>query len=119
MEFIRQAFNRVKDTLVPEAIVADQGRARTPLSVNSDKSATSRHRFGELTLDPRHLESRRIVAHDVRDRRAKSFDILRTQVLRTMDTSHWQRLGITSPTPACRKTVTSRDLEPPLPLQPH
>src|SRR5262245_28064902 len=107
MEFIRQAFNRVKDTLLPEAIVADQSHGRAPLSVSADKSSAFRHRFGELTLDPRHLESRRIVAHDVHDSRAKSFDILRTQVLRTMDSSHWQMLGVTSPTPACGKTVTS------------
>jgi len=110
MEFIRQAFNRVKDTLVPDAVVANPGRSRTPLSANTDKVSSSRHRSGELTLDPRHLESRRIVAHDVHDPRAKSFDILRTQVLRTMDTSHWQILAVTSPTPGCGKTLTSVNL---------
>jgi protein-tyrosine kinase len=110
MEFIRQAINRVKGSLVPEAVVADPGHERTPLSASTDKTSTNRTRFGELTLDPRHLESRRIVAHDVHDPRAKSFDILRTQVLRTMDTSHWQMLGITSPTPGCGKTVTSVNL---------
>src|SRR5215475_6209145 len=110
MEFIRQAINRVKGSLVPDAVVADPGRARTPLSAGTERTSSTRTRSGELTLDPRHLESRRIVAHDVRDPRAKSFDILRTQVLRTMDTSHWQMLGITSPTPACGKTLTSVNL---------
>src|SRR5207249_10532087 len=64
-------------------------------------------RPGETALDPRHLESHRIVAHDVRDPRAKSFDILRTQVLRTMDTSHWQILAVTSPTPGRSEEHTS------------
>ncbi len=110
MEFIRQAFNRVKDTLVPDAVLADPGRTRTPLSASADKASSTRTRFGEISLDPRHLESRRIVAHDVHDPRVKSFDILRTQILRTMDTSHWQMLGVTSPTPGCGKTVTSVNL---------
>src|SRR5262245_12915814 len=110
MEFIRQAINRVRGSLVPEAVVSDLGLTRTPLSAGTDKTSTTRTRFGELTLDPRHLESRRIVAHDVRDPRAKSFDILRTQVLRTMDTSHWQMLAVTSPTPGCGKTVTAVNL---------
>jgi hypothetical protein len=38
-------------------------------------------------LDPTHLESMRIVAHDVTDRRSKPYDILRTQVVRTMEIS--------------------------------
>src|SRR5882757_5747758 len=109
MEFIRQAFNRVKGSLLPDALVAELGHARTPLSASAGKTST-RTRPGEISLDPRHLESRRIVAHDVRDPRAKSFDILRTQVLRTMDTSHWQMLAVSSPTPGCGKTVTSVNL---------
>jgi protein-tyrosine kinase len=110
MEFIRQAINRVKGSLVPDAAIADLDRARTPLSASANKPSPNRTRFGEIALDPRHLESRRIIAHDVRDPRAKSFDILRTQILRTMDTSHWQMLAVTSPTPGCGKTLTSVNL---------
>jgi protein-tyrosine kinase len=110
MEFIRQAINRVKGSLLPDAVIVDLDHARTPLSASTNKTPPNRTRFGEIALDPRHLESRRIVAHDVRDPRAKSFDILRTQILRTMDTSHWQMLAVTSPTPGCGKTLTSVNL---------
>lgn len=108
MEFIRQAFGRVKGTVPPGVQAAAVARARAPLS--ADQGRSGQLRPGEIGLDPRHLESRRIIAHDVRDPRAKSFDILRTQVLRSMDTSHWQILGVTSPTPGCGKTLTSVNL---------
>jgi len=108
MQFIRQAFERVKGTVTPGAHAAAVARSRIPLSADQARSAQLRP--GEIGLDPRHLESRRIIAHDVRDPRAKSFDILRTQVLRSMDTSHWQILAVTSPTPGCGKTLTSVNL---------
>jgi len=109
MEFIRQALGRVKGTMPPGVqAAATAARARAPLS--ADQAKSGRPHPGEIGLDPRHLESRRVIAHDVRDPRAKSFDILRTQVLRSMDTSHWQILGVTSPTPGCGKTLTSVNL---------
>jgi Mrp family chromosome partitioning ATPase len=70
----------------------------------------ARVRIADIELNDAHLEARRIIAHDVTDPRAKSFDMLRTQVLQTMDTSNWQFLGVTSPTPACGKTLTSVNL---------
>jgi len=108
MQFIRQAFQRVKGTVPPGVQAAAAARSRVPLS--ADQARSGHLRPGEIGLDPRHLELRRIIAHDVRDPRAKSFDILRTQVLRSMDTSHWQILAVTSPTPGCGKTVTSVNL---------
>jgi Mrp family chromosome partitioning ATPase len=56
------------------------------------------------------VEGHRIVAHNPGDSRSKSFDMLRTQTLQGMDQSHWQLLGITSPTPGCGKTLTAVNL---------
>jgi protein-tyrosine kinase len=64
----------------------------------------------ETVLNPKQLESQRIVSHDITDPRSKSFDMLRTQVLQTMDASSWQLLGVTSPTAGCGKTVTAVNL---------
>jgi Mrp family chromosome partitioning ATPase len=61
-------------------------------------------------LDPTHLESMRIVAHDVTDRRSKPYDILRTQIVRTMEQQKWQTIAVTSPTPKCGKTLTAINL---------
>jgi hypothetical protein len=64
----------------------------------------------EVILDAAHLESHRIIAHDETDPRARSFDMLRTQVLQAMDQKGWKVLGVTSPTPGCGKTVTAVNL---------
>jgi protein-tyrosine kinase len=64
----------------------------------------------EVVLNPTYLESRRLLSHDITDPRSRSFDMLRTQVLQTMDASAWQLVGVTSPTAACGKTVTAANL---------
>lgn len=57
-----------------------------------------------------HLEAMRIVAHNKDDPRSRAFDMLRTQVLQSMDAHGWQFLAITAPTPECGKTVTACNL---------
>jgi Mrp family chromosome partitioning ATPase len=78
--------------------VAERGRDQQPEQVQ------------QVALDPRHLESNRIIAHDETDYRSRAFDMLRTQVLQTMDQKNWRILGITSPSPGCGKTLTSINL---------
>src|SRR6185437_16710906 len=63
-----------------------------------------------ILLNAAHLESTRIIAHDIADPRSKSFDMLRTQVLQSMDMKSWQVLGVTSPTAGCGKSVISVNL---------
>jgi protein-tyrosine kinase len=67
-------------------------------------------RMKNFPLKASHLESMRIVSHNKDDLRARSFDMLRTQVLQAMDNSGWQFLAVTSPTPGCGKTVTACNL---------
>src|SRR5919109_4833460 len=74
---------RVRDSLQPQAL-----SQRSPA----------------IELVPSHLESMRIIAHDAADARAKSFDMLRTQVLQTMATNGWRLLAVTSPSAGCGKT---------------
>jgi protein-tyrosine kinase len=113
MENIRQALERSREL--------DAGRAE-----NKDRAPTNQQpppiepRTGEpnrvlehgpeIVLDAAHLESNRIIAHDETDPRARSFDMLRTQVLQAMDQKNWKILGVTSPTPGCGKTVTAVNL---------
>jgi protein-tyrosine kinase len=63
-----------------------------------------------VILKAAHLESMRIVSYVKEDPRARSFDMLRTQVLQTMDHGGWQFLAVTSPTPGTGKTVTACNL---------
>jgi Mrp family chromosome partitioning ATPase len=64
----------------------------------------------QVALNLAHLEAYRIIAHDRTDLRSRSFDMLRTQVLQSMDLKSWQLLAVTSPTPSCGKTFTSINL---------
>jgi hypothetical protein len=121
MEHIRHAIERSK------AEDALRARARpveklvvsvTPGTESVDRavSAGGPHgdvtasRFERLELKPRHLQANRIIAHDTADPRTKSFDMLRTQVLQTMDAKKWRFLAVTSPSPGCGKTVTAINL---------
>jgi len=62
-----------------------------------------------FTVQPRHLETHRIVTHAA-TRAATPFDILRTKVLLQMRQNGWKRLAITSPMPKSGKTTTACNL---------
>jgi protein-tyrosine kinase len=113
MEHIRQAIERARTS-------GGGGTNRRDYAAWSSPRTLIEPRFGvekpiewegqQIDLDVRHLESRRIIAHNDSDPRSKSFDMLRTQVLQSMDQKNWKILGITSPTPGCGKTVTAINL---------
>jgi Mrp family chromosome partitioning ATPase len=70
----------------------------------------------ELSWD--HLETQRIVSHNVTDIRAKAYDVLRTQVVQAMDKKDWHLLAVTSPTEGCGKSITTINLALSLARQP-
>jgi capsular exopolysaccharide synthesis family protein len=57
-----------------------------------------------------HLERQRIVAFNKNSNMGWAFDLLRTQVLKTMEENGWRTLAITSPTPESGKTVLAINL---------
>ncbi|MES2549457.1 MAG: CpsD/CapB family tyrosine-protein kinase [Pseudomonadota bacterium] len=63
----------------------------------------------ELKLNPGHLERNRIVAMHP-GANAASFDVMRTNLLRTLRTNGWTRVAITSPTPGCGKSTLAANL---------
>jgi protein-tyrosine kinase len=109
MENIRQAVERAKE------LTRTQGNANleTPIPqagpifgdiYNRKKPAS------EIQLDLRRLQSERIVAFDGKDAHSMPFDMLRTEVVQSMDFRRWKTLAVTSPTPSCGKTVTAINL---------
>jgi Mrp family chromosome partitioning ATPase len=111
MEHIKHALERARSINPNPAGLGSQDHAVAVQQAKFSKSDNGPAKSGPvIALDPKHLESVRIVAHDVMDPRSKSFDMLRTQVVRTMSFNKWQLVGITSPTPACGKTVTATNL---------
>jgi protein-tyrosine kinase len=108
MENIRQAIERVKDGQRPTATSAPGPARASANQVFGDALGGKPTRQTEL--DRPHLESQQIVAYDGNDLRSRSFDMLRTEVLQSMDLKGWKTLAITSPTPSCGKTFTAVNL---------
>jgi protein-tyrosine kinase len=63
-----------------------------------------------VPLCAEHLERQRIVAFNKNSNMGWAFDLLRTQVLKTMEENGWRTLAITSPTPKSGKTVLAINL---------
>jgi Mrp family chromosome partitioning ATPase len=112
MEHIRQAVERARDS---QAANAGQGMAPgadwpAPIPNQALHAPALDTPSREVELNSAHLEEFRVVAHDPTDPRSKSFDMLRTQVLQSMDLKEWQLVAVTSPTPGCGKTLTAVNL---------
>ena len=106
MENIRQAVERAK-ALSEQPSVSFQMPPQRPkhgLNVAQDGEARG------IELDRAHLQSHRIVAYDGKDPHSRPFDLLRTEVLRSMELKGWKTLAVTSPTPNCGKTLVAINL---------
>jgi protein-tyrosine kinase len=65
--------------------------------------------LSEFPIDPGLLERNRIVALNP-TKSAASFDVMRTNLLRTLRSNGWTRVAITSPTPGCGKSTVAANL---------
>ncbi len=111
MERIRAAIQKARETRDTDAhgpIAQKMGRqtkaAFRPAGAQS---------WAELTpFKPRLdlMAQNRIVTFDQKDKAHVPFDMMRTQVLSACRKNDWKVVGITSPTPACGKTVTAINL---------
>jgi Mrp family chromosome partitioning ATPase len=113
MENIRQALERSRELDAKRTEQKDRAPAYQQPPViepRTQDQSRSGEPGPEVVLNGPHLEANRIIAHDETDPRSRSFDMLRTQVLQSMDQKNWKILGVTSPTPGCGKTVTAINL---------
>jgi len=121
MENIRQALERVKASqsagseqrnLAGSAVL----QLRSEMEIGSASGNDGQNQ--EIELNNVHLQSKRIISYDITDPRSRAFDMLRTQVLQSMDLKGWKTLAVTSPTPACGKTLTALNLAVSIARQP-
>ncbi len=121
MEKIRQAVERARaDRRTSKSDVLDDlpfiraSAGATSQRILDDNAvvppAMREDRAGETELSAELLESKRIVCYNGKDSRSRPYDMLRTQILQSMDANGWKVLGITSPSPRCGKTVTAINL---------
>ena len=109
MDQFRQAVNLVRGA-APLAPSTDHELLGDRLPSMDPRSLPQGLGIKNIPLKAAHLESMRIVAHNKEEPRARSFDMLRTQVLQSMDANGWQFLAVTSATAGCGKTVTACNL---------
>lgn len=65
---------------------------------------------GRIEVGDAQLEAQHIVGFKSHDERARAFNLLRTQITRSLETSRHQIIGVTSPTPAAGKTFLTLNL---------
>ena len=109
MENIRQAIERAKGRQKQQSGIGLEPPRQQTRHVFGD-AYEGKERTQEVELDFAHLQSQRIVAYDGKDLRSRSFDMLRTEILQSMDLKGWKTLAVTSPTPSCGKTLTAVNL---------
>ncbi len=121
MENIRQAIERAKAQQRTELPRTRGTQFDTPPdkpalepafghSLDPNPRHGSPRRLRETKLNSAFLKSNRIVAHEITNPLSRPYDMLRTQILQSMDGKGQKVLAITSPTPACGKTVTAVNL---------
>jgi len=109
MENIRQAIERAKRHGGQQSGIGPESLRHDARQVFGD-GQESADWIQEVKLDVGQLQSERIFAFDGKDLRSRSFDMLRTEILQSMDQKGWRTLAVTSPTPRCGKTVTAVNL---------
>jgi protein-tyrosine kinase len=106
VENIRQAVERAK-------AYSDRQSTRPRAESPPRREIVSARQFAgkrQIELDRGHLQSHRIIAYDGQDPRSRPFDVLRSDVLRSMDAKNWKTVAVTSPSPSCGKTFTAINL---------
>ena len=91
--------------IISQEILNDDANPSNQSCTNVDYEQTR-----VISLNQDHLAKNRIVAFNKNNHLSLGFDILRTQVIEKMLKNGWRTLAITSPVPACGKTMVSINL---------
>lgn len=83
---------------------------RSPQRPASSDSGSIWTELPLISVDRFHLAQQRIITFDRADKAHVAFDVLRTKILKTLRQNNWKSVAITSPTPACGKTLVSLNL---------
>jgi capsular exopolysaccharide synthesis family protein len=120
MERIKQALERARadrqsalGATTEPAAPASNGDAGGTRQVSAPASATSsigRADAPVRPLDPQRLRTQRIINGEDDDAVLRTFQLLRTHVLRQLRANQWQTLGVTSPSEGNGKTLTAINL---------
>lgn len=111
MEKIKRAIEESKRNQAPKAPATARTDVAEPMPIiDSNENRVEYEQTRVVKLNPDHLVKNRIVAFNKNDYLSLGFDILRTQVIKKMLENGWRTIAITSPIPACGKTVVGINL---------
>jgi Mrp family chromosome partitioning ATPase len=108
MERIRRAIEKARANAGEQSGFAD--RQRTSGHVRPGGKGLAFSAIQVMPVDPVSLERHRIIAGNKNDPLTASFDMLRTQVLKSMRENGYRTLAVTSPMPGCGKTTVAINL---------
>jgi len=110
MENIEQAVERARARQSPQKNQPNADFAQRSTEFTAGTEGAAETRIEDIVLNSTYLQSNRIISHMITDPRSRPFDMLRTQILQSMDQKDWRVLAVTSPTPNCGKTVMAANL---------
>ncbi|MEM8751715.1 MAG: chromosome partitioning ATPase-like protein, partial [Pseudomonadota bacterium] len=94
----------------PEAAIEKAGRIAGASATSETATDRAWAELPEVSLDAAAMRKNRIVTSQKTDSSHYNFDVLRTRILMMFRENGWTRLGVTSPTLGCGKTVFSANL---------
>ena len=114
MDYIKEALVKAKATL-DRPPVREHREIPAPLSSRSARAQPVQKppqpwSPRQVNLNPRHLETQRMVSAATSDPSHVAFNVLRTRVRKALKDNGWKHLAITSPTPGCGKTMVALNL---------
>lgn len=86
------------------------GTLNKPEYADKDESQVAYEQTRVVVLNHELLAKNRIVAFNKNNHLSLGFDILRTQIIDKMLKNNWRTIAVTSPIPACGKTMVSINL---------
>lgn len=114
MDHVREALDKANASLEKVAHSASAVKPAGPKPITPTHPAAAfapqSWQPPEVSLDQKHLERHRVVAASMSDPAHVPFNLLRTRVRAAMDSNKWKSIGVTSPSPACGKTMVSINL---------
>ena len=90
MEKIREAVERARAQQHSFSADVINNLAPRRVSASAAPATPLERQIAEIELDSRLLQSKHIICYDGKDQRSRPYDMLRTQVLQSMDANGWR-----------------------------
>lgn len=105
----RQRAEKIPEQIIKRGVL-EQAESNKPENFENSEASVEYEQTRVVSLNHDLLAKNRIVSFNKNDHLSLGFDILRTQIINKMLKNGWRTMAITSPIPACGKTMVSINL---------